>query len=193
MALENILERIRAERDEKIKEIREEALDSAGQKKNEGKKKGELLKKEILAKAREEAGRARARIIVNARIQIKKDILSLKQNFTRSVFVKAFDSIKKSEETYRKFIEKILFQFVRGDEEIILSSQDRKKFSERWLNEFNKKNKLRLKYCREAGKISGGVIIRSGRKEINASLKILIKETQGKYEAEIAKILFGEL
>jgi len=193
MALENILEKIRFDRDMKVKEIKEEALNTVGQKEREVKNKGELLKSEILEKAREEADRIRERIIVNARIQVKKDILLFKQNFVQSVFIKAFGKIRELEKIYRKFIEKILSQFAQGDEEIILSSRDKKNFSEKWLKGFNKKNKLRLKYSKQAGKISGGVIIRSGRKETNASLKVLMKDIQEKHEAEIAKILFGEL
>ena len=193
MALEDILKKIRSDAEKKRAEIREAALISARRREEEQKKRGESLKEDTLAKFRQEADRERERIVVNARIQFKKEILSVKQQFISEVFLSGLDGIKKSKKEYQAFLEKILSRFARGDEEVILSSRDRENFSGQWLEAFNRKNHLKLKYSKESGKISGGIIIRAGKKEINAGLETLIKEIRGKYEAQIAKILFEEL
>ena len=193
MALEDILKKIRSDAEKKRAEIREAALVSARRREEEQKKRGESLKEDTLAKFRQEADRERERIVVNARIQFKKEILSVKQQFISEVFLSGLDGIKKSKKEYQAFLEKILSRFARGDEEVILSSRDRENFSGQWLEAFNRKNHLKLKYSKESGKISGGIIIRAGKKEINAGLETLIKEIRDKYEAQIAKILFEEL
>ncbi|MEA3369315.1 MAG: V-type ATP synthase subunit E [Candidatus Ratteibacteria bacterium] len=193
MALEDILKKIRSDAGEKRAEIKEAALVSAGRREEEQKKRGETLKKDTLAKFRQEAAKERERIVVNTRIQIKKEILSHKQQFISEVFLSGLNGIKKSKERYQAFLERILSRFARGEEEIILSSRDRENFSGKWLEAFNRKNRLKLKYSKESGKISGGIIVRAGKKEINASLETLIKEIRDRYEAQIAKILFEEL
>ncbi len=192
MALENIVQKLRFDRDQKIKEIKEAALSVARRSEEEGNQKGELLKKEILSEIRGEAEKNRERVIVNAQIQSRKEILSFKQQGIDKIFIKAFDDIRKSEKLYRQLIEKIIIKAVKKDEEIIICSRDKKIFSERWLKNLNKKNNLSLKISKETGRFSGGVIIRAGKKEFNASFKTLMKESQEKYEVEITRILFQE-
>lgn len=193
MALEDILKKIRSDAEKKRAEIKEAVLVSARRREEEQKKRGESLKKDTLAKFHQEAAREREKIVVNTRIQLKKEILSVKQQFISEVFLSALNGIKKSKKEYQAFLERILSRFARGEEEIILSSRDRENFSGKWLEVFNRKNRLKLKYSKESGKISGGIIIRAGKKEINASLETLIKEIRDRYEAQIAKILFEEL
>ena len=192
MAIEDILKKIRSDAEKKRVEIEEAALVSARRREEEQKEKAESLRKNILAKFRQEADKDRERIVVNTRIQIKKEILSHKQQFISEVFLSALNGMKKSKEGYQAFLERTLSRFARGDEEVILSSRDRENFSSEWLEAFNRKNRLELKYSKESGKISGGIIIRDGKKEINASLETLVKEIRDRYEAQIAKILFEE-
>ncbi len=193
MALEDILEKIKSDAEREAAKVKKEALSSARQITDEARKKGEFLKKEILFKAGEEAAKIKERILVNTQVQIKKDILSFKQKFIQDVLIKAMDKMRKSKDLYQAFLEKTLLETALGNEEIILSAQDRREFSNKWLEGFNKKHHLKLNYSKKIGKISGGMVIRSGKKEINAGLEILIKEIREKRGAEIAKILFGEL
>ena len=193
MAVKDIIEKIRTDRDMAVQKIKEEALSSSREKEREGERKASILEEEFMKKAKEDASRKKEKIIVEAQVQVRKDILSFKQDFLKEAFRKAEEKIKESDRLYQEFLEKVLSRFSQGEEEVIFSPFKKEKFSLSWLKDFNKKNKLNLKFSRERAKNSGGVIIRDGKKEINGSLKALIRQIQENYQAEIAKILFEEL
>lgn len=152
----------------------------------------ELLRqgKEKLEQKVQRAGRA-------ARLDAKKDVLSVKQEMISAAYEKARQAILAlPEEKYVAFLAREAgAAALTGREEIILSGEDRKAVGEKLLAEANAIAKKRglpgtLKLSQETRPIRGGVVLRQGDIEVNCTLESLLELSRGSLDAEVARILF---
>ena len=79
-----------------------------------------------------------------------------------------------------------------GQEEIIVSPEDREMFAGGLLEEINGKLGLNLRLSDESRDIQGGFILRAPGIEIHSSFEALIRMERDQIETEIADILFQE-
>jgi V/A-type H+-transporting ATPase subunit E len=141
----------------------------------------------------------RRRLLSMAELDIRKEVLALKQEMIGMAFERAISKLlEQDEESSSTLLKKLILDAnLEGDEELILNQKDRETmgvFLIRELNEaFSKTGKQReLRLSREIRPIRGGVILRRGRKEVNCSVESIIYSKRGELEAIVARILFPD-
>ncbi len=141
----------------------------------------------------------RKRLLSMAELEIRKDVLAVKQEMIEKAFEKSISELLEGdEERYSALLKKLILDAdPEGDEELILNQKDRKRIGDGFIREINdillkahKKGELRL--SRESRPIRGGVILRKGRKEVNCSVESIIYSKRNALEASVARILFPD-
>jgi V/A-type H+-transporting ATPase subunit E len=141
----------------------------------------------------------RRRLLSMAELEVRKEVLALKQETIGTAFEKAICKLlEEDEERYSTLLKKLILDAnLEGDEELILNQKDRETMGVFLIRELNeaflkagKKGNLRL--SREIRPIRGGVILRRGRKEVNCSAESIIYSKRDSLEATVARILFPD-
>ncbi|HHV96393.1 MAG TPA: hypothetical protein GXX37_07990 [Clostridiaceae bacterium] len=154
----------------------------------------------IIEKTKSEIAGKRKRLISMAELEARKIKLKAKQDLIREVFSLAHKKlITLPPEEYGKILSDMIIGLnPEGNEEIIVSEEDRKKLGDSFIKMVNAKlkengKKGELKYsdiCRET---EGGFILKSGDIEINCSFSSILRMEYNKIEAEVIKVLFHDL
>ncbi len=198
MPLEKIIERISSDAQKKASEIESAAKAKAKGILNEGEREAEKLKARLLTEAEKEAEEERKRALALARLETRSLILAAKQEAVKTAFNKALEKLLGfSDKEYQELIKKMLLKITLGDEEVILSTKDRKRLGDEFLKEVNaalvktgKKGNLAL--SKETKDFQGGFILRSHHLEINSTFSALLDSVRNELEPAIVKVLFGE-
>jgi len=141
----------------------------------------------------------RKRLLSMAELDIRKEVLGLKQEMIETAFEQAVTQLlEEDKERYSALLKKLILDAnLEGDEELILNQRDRERMGDGFIRELNetfsktgKKGKLRL--SPESRPIRGGIILRRGRKEINCSVESIIYSKRDALEASVARILFPD-
>jgi len=174
-----------------------QAEDNANDMIKKGKKEADSIKDIILHKYNQEAFLMKSRILTEANLEAKKNILSEKQKIIDNVFNKASESVLKLEDKdYRNIIKKMILENTEtGDETIFINHSDREKVSKSFINDINKELKSKgkkgeLTLSTSYLPIKGGIVIGSGKIRKNISLEFLLKEIREELEIQISKDLF---
>lgn len=139
----------------------------------------------------------RRRLLSMAELDIRKEVLALKQEMIGTAFERAISKLLEGdEERYSALLKRLILNGdPEGDEELILNQKDRKRIHDGFIRGINetllkahKKGEMRL--SRESRPIRGGVILRRGRKEVNCSIESIIYAKRDELEAIVARILF---
>lgn len=170
----------------------------------------------ILESGRKSAAEREERLAGVARLEARKLSLKTKQQMIDAAFEKALENLTLlPEDEYIQILAKLAAEnSISGDEEIILSPDDRATYGKQVVAEANRilksqkekdepisiKNIGRqlisqlsggLTLSDETRSISGGVILLKDRMEINATFDTLIRLSREKLSVEIADILFN--
>lgn len=134
-----------------------------------------------------------------AELDVRKEVLALKQEMIEMAFEKAISQLLEGgEERYLALLKKLILDVdLEGDEELILNQRDRETISDVLIRELNKVflkagKKGELKLSPEIRSIRGGVILRRGRKEVNCSIESIIYSKRDELEVTVARILFPD-
>ena len=139
------------------------------------------------------------KLLSHAERDTKKSLLLLKQELIDEVFQSAYDHVRQMDsKAYRKFVHDLIIKIVEtGDEEVIVGEKDAKLLDHSFIEQINtelkkagKKGELRL--GKPSLDINGGVILRHGRKEMDATLSALFHEARHELESETANMLLKE-
>ena len=191
---QRILDDARAEATRIVEEAQERARSLKEKKTLQAEKNNEKLYKESMEKARER----KRRMLAVAELEMRKDILSVKQQ----MIDEAMEGVKQAimempKDEYRQIVSDMLIEYAEGDEEVFFSKADEGRLDQILLDEVNdilkgqgKKGQLRLSPDR--GSFDGGFILKSGGMEINGSFGSIIRMSRDDVEARLAEILFGE-
>ena len=192
---EKILEDAKREADKIIKDAELEAQQILEQ----AEKTAAENRKTLNEKAQEDAQETRRKTLAMTELDMRKEQLAVKQKMIDLAFEKTLERLNKLEgKEYEKMILNMLEKAVEtGQEEIILSTNDRKKFKPELLatlnNRLSKKGiKAALKISNEARRIQGGFILKRRGVEVNGSFETLIRTEREEIESKVAAILFGE-
>ncbi len=152
---------------------------------------------ELLRQGREKLEQKVQRAERAAKLDAKKDILSVKQEMVSAAYEKARQLILAlPEEKYVAFLARQAgTAALTGREEIILSPEDRKALGEKLLAAANAAAAKRglpgtLKLSQETRPIRGGLVLREGDIEVNCTLESLLELSRGSLDAEVARTLF---
>jgi len=151
----------------------------------------------VMEKTRNEIDERRKRLISMAELEARKIKLKAKQDLIREVFSLAHRKLTSlSPEEYRNILSDMIVSInPNGNEEIIVSEEDRKKLGDSFIKIVNKKLKENqkigeMKYSEECRETEGGFILKSGDVEINCSFSSILRMEYNKIEAEVIKVLF---
>ncbi|MDF2521911.1 MAG: H+transporting two-sector ATPase subunit [Clostridia bacterium] len=130
-------------------------------------------------------------------LEMRKDILSTKQQLIEETFKKALESLSHMNDgEYEAMLQSLVIKAVEtGEEEILLSKQDKNRLSADFSNKINLNlaqigKKGNLKFSDEARNIIGGFVLKSGGVEMNYSFEALLRMYRDEIEPEVAAILF---
>ncbi|MBN2070684.1 MAG: V-type ATP synthase subunit E [Candidatus Krumholzibacteriota bacterium] len=195
MAIEKIFERITGDAERTVREILDAGeLESRAVKKEYLEKAGQL-KDRLRSYAGKKAQEEEKHLIVNEQLELKKVVLKKKRDVLEKIYTDAKKRIEKlgAEETGRILRDLILDKAVSGKEEIIVSSSQRGIFSDRYIDELNKKFEGGGSFTLSAdpGEFSWGVVLREGRRVVDLSLEVIFDQLKEKIEPKIAASLFA--
>lgn len=175
---------------------------------------GEAQAKTILAEAQTQADRIAAESKARAESEAKEHIrrqLSLRELAARNallgekgkvieeVFEKALEELRRRDREggYSLTRALLLKAIESGDEEIIVSPEDRQAITPAFLESINGElrkagKRAEITLAEDTRQIRGGFVLRRGRVEINASFETLLTMLRDEVETDVAGILFGE-
>jgi len=197
MAIKDIKEKIIS--DAKIEAIKiiDETNNKAKEIKEKGEKEARDIKSKILNKIDQEILLKKGKIITEANLEAKKNILAAKQKIIEETFNKALEKIiNLNDKPYCNFIKKIILDNIeKGDETIFISPLDKDRVSKDFIRDINyeleaKGKKGNLKLSPSYLQIKGGVVIGSNNIRKNSSLELIFKKVREELEIKIIQYLF---
>ncbi|HEY8420654.1 MAG TPA: V-type ATP synthase subunit E [Thermoclostridium sp.] len=178
-----ILEQARAE----AREIIDNALKEAEQKRSDILRKGESDGREVYR-----------RMMSEANLEGRKEVLKAKQDLVESAFSLAMDKLcKLSDQDYQKLLEDMAVEAAKDEDgEILLSEQDRNRVSKDFVKNINKRiassgKNGKLALSQDTIKTVGGFVLRYDQMEINNTFEVIFEMLKPKLENDVVKILFS--
>lgn len=195
--LDNLISKIMSDANIKAEEIIEGAKKQEKEIVEGQVSRAEKEKEEIIKKAYIEANSKKERIISNAYLFVRNRKLEAKGEIINKVYDKALDKLNKlPQEVYLNFIkESILSLNIEGDEDIILSSND-KYIKEQFIDEINEELKKKgrkgeIKVSSEKRDFIGGFILYKNGIEINNTFEALVFSLRDELEPQIIDMVFS--
>ena len=195
--VEKIKEKILQDAEIKTKEILEKARLQAKEIEEKAKQKAALRVKEISQKSTHDISEKRRIINSIVELEMRKDILSAKQQSIEEVFNRALERVNNLDSVrYEQVMFDMLMASVEsGEEEILMSEGGRNRISADFISKANKAlesvgKKGKLKISDETRNISGGFILMGQGVEINNSFEAVIRLYRDEIEPKVAEIFF---
>ncbi|MCP4129498.1 MAG: hypothetical protein GY754_00640 [bacterium] len=131
-------------------------------------------------------------------LEFNKDILKVKWEQLARVLENVAARLRQ-DDMYRRFLKTVLFKGVQtGQEEVIVSEEDRDIVNTGFLGDINLEleekleNPPELRLSDETRATGGGLYLKEGKVEYNATIKIAIKKIFDDNELEIIDMIFPE-
>ncbi|MFH1313269.1 MAG: V-type ATP synthase subunit E family protein [Candidatus Eisenbacteria bacterium] len=132
-------------------------------------------------------------------LEARKAVLTEKRKVIDRVFDEVLDKLIRRDRDggYALTRDLMLKAIAVGDEEIIVSPEDKGSISGSFLNGLNKEltttgRRGEVTLSEETRNFKGGFVLRRGRAESNSTFETLLSMLRDDVETEVAKILFGE-
>jgi V/A-type H+-transporting ATPase subunit E len=197
--VEKLRQKIISDAEAEAGKIAAEAEAQAGAVLGEARVEADRIAAESRERAESEAKEHIRRQISLRELEARNALLGEKGKMIEEVFEKALDDLRrKDREGGYSLTRDLLFKAIEsGDEEIILSPEDRQGITSSFLaslnDELRKQGKRgEIKLAEDTREIRGGFVLRHGRTEINSSFETLLAMLRDEVETEVANILFGE-
>ena len=196
MGMKNITDRILADARKRASEIESEGNRKSADILDEARKEGQSLKAQIISSAEAQAKEEKRRILAFARLEARNSILAAKQEEVSTVFEKALDHLMSlSDQEYVQLVKGLLTKaVVTGDEEVILSSGDKNRITQGFIEDVNQalvtaSKKGGLKIAEETRGLQGGFVLRSAGVEINSSFPSRLEQLREELEYKILEMI----
>jgi len=197
--IENITSRIITEAREKASEILARAQAEVNEIKANFDEVAREEAAEILEKGKAAAKERETRLGGVAELEARKIKLKTKREMIDAAFNKTVELLKSQpEDEYTDTLVRLALKASEtGSEQVILSEADREKIGDRLIGAINKKLKVQnpqaagLSLADETRGISGGLILKSGDMEINASFETIVEKLKDEIAHDVADILFN--
>lgn len=206
--IENITKRILDDAENTAKEIKAQAEIEAQAIRENFAQKAKTDASEILSKGKKLSDERCERLSGVAGLEARKMLLRTKQQMIDVAFREAITKLcaQEGEEYVNMLTSLILSATISGNEEIIMSEEDRAKYGKSVVSLANKKLSEGDGILKTAGKlirgegltlsdetreIEGGLILKEGTLEIDASFKTIISQLRDELAGDVANILFG--
>lgn len=196
--LENLTSKIIEDANKEAEKLLSEAKKEENKILDEKIEKAHKAKEQIIENSKREAKTKAERIVSNTHLKIRNNKLEAKQQMINKVFNEAIIKLQDlSKDEYLNFIKSsILYLDIEGDEEIIMSANDKDKIGMNFIQTLNnqlkdKGKKGLLKVSNEDRNIKGGFILYKNGIEINNSFEALVDSLRDELEQEIIEALFS--
>ncbi len=192
-----IKEKILKDADDRVNEILEKAKVQNREILDRASEKAAAKAQEIAQKTAHEANDKKRIIHSIAELEMRKDMLTAKQEMIEKVFDTVLERLNQMDSSrYEQVLFNMLVAAVEtGEEELLLSEEGKKKLSPDFMNKLNsslevlgKKGKVVL--SGETRNIAGGFVLRSEGAEINNSFEAIVKLYRDDIEPKVAEMLF---
>lgn len=193
--IEKIIERINAAAAEECAAIAQKAESDCAAIRGEYEKKLQAAYESAIEKGEKEIGLDAERMLRNARLDARKELLLAKQNVLDTAFQTAKEKLLAlPEDQYIAWLASLACKASDGSGEIILSARD-KELGEKILAKANealiaKGKKGELKLSNETRNIDAGFILLDGRTEVNCSVSSILEDSRQAIAAKVAEKLF---
>ena len=193
--IEKIIERINAAAAEECAAIAQKAESDCAAIRSEYEKKLQAAYESAIEKGEKEIGLDAERILRNARLDARKELLLAKQNVLDAAFQTAKEKLLNlPEDQYIAWLASLACKASDGSGEIILSARD-KGLGEKLLAKANeallaKGKQAGLKLSNETRNIDACFILLDGRTEVNCSVSSILEDSRQAMAAKVAEKLF---
>ena len=195
--LENLAAKIIEDANIKAEAILKEAKENEILIVENKRKEAEVIKHQMLEKAKIEAVTVTKRIISNAQLTIRNEKLVAKQKMIDKVFACSLEKLlAMNDKEYLELIKRYLLSMpIVGNEEIILPGKYKSLVSDEYLSEINASLKTtgkigELKLSSDERDIKSGFIVLKDGIEVNNTFDSLVNSLRDELEPEIVKELF---
>lgn len=153
---------------------------------------GEKLQREILAAAKETAVEKRRRILSNAALAERKQILAAKQELLDQAFAATQQELGQLPlAEYQQVIRQLLGACATEDcTEVLIAPSEQERITQELVDTVVPKSKLMLVVTDAVE--AGGFVLRGKNLEINCTLSTLVAQARERLTSEVAKVLFKE-
>jgi len=198
MGLDEILRSIDKKVKQEVDEIKKEAEEQRKRILEEAVKRAKERKKQIIQEAKQQIEDEMRRELIKVRREEKKKILTLKTEMMSEIFQEAKDrflNLEKKE--YLSLMRDALVASIKhGDEEVLISPQDKELVDQDFIREIEKaireKGKApRLKFTFSLDEKERGFIVKSKDVLVNSTISTLFSVLKDEEEIEVARLLFG--
>ncbi|RLE13832.1 hypothetical protein DRJ04_03530 [Candidatus Aerophobetes bacterium] len=198
MGLDEILKSIDEKVKQEVNEVEKEAEEQKERILEEAKKRAQERKKQIIQETKRQIEDEVRRKMIKVRREERKKILTLKSEIMSEVFQEAKDrflNLEKKE--YLSLMRDALVASIKhGDEEVLISPQDKELVDQDFIREIEKavreKGKApRLKFTFSLNEKERGFIVKSKDVLVNSTISTLFSVLKDEEEIEVARLLFG--
>jgi V/A-type H+-transporting ATPase subunit E len=163
-----------------------------------GEQQAEAKRKALLEQARLQAEERLRRARTIAGLEARKAILAAKEELIEDTFSQALARLQLLDrEAYQGVVLPMLLAAAQsGNEEVIISPDDRERFTPDFLAKANKElagrgKRGNLSLAAETRHMQGGFVLSAGELEINSSFDALLRMQREQLEPEVAAALFA--
>ncbi len=196
---QRLRDRILRDAEEEARKIVAEGEAERGSIVAEAEAKAEEIVKAAEVRAAEEAKEHIRRQVSIRELDARKAVLGEKGVFMDKVFDKAMAELRRKDvESGYSLTKALLLKEIRtGDEEIVLSPEDKQKLGGRFLDDLNRELEAKglkgdVKIAEDTRPMKGGFVLRSGRRETNATFESMLSVLRDEVELEVSDALFEE-
>ncbi|MGQ9475120.1 MAG: V-type ATP synthase subunit E [Actinomycetota bacterium] len=198
MSLEKLLEKIESDAREESRRILAEAEEEAARIKREAEEEARQEAESIARSFHARAENERLRIISQARLEGRIDLLAAKDQVLEEAFREVSESFRRlPPEGYRAWLKSVILGGVTSGREVLVPSpHDRELLAGGLLEELNVELRSKglageLRLAEDDATFDRGVILRGEKTETNLSAQAVLQRLREENEEEVSRILFG--
>jgi V/A-type H+-transporting ATPase subunit E len=188
MGLEAIIDKIESDAAARIAEIEARAAEQEREILERSRREAERRSEEILERGRRRAELVKEQVDDMARLEIRKRRLELKQRLLDEVFRDAVAELRKlNGDDYRGLVRALIESSgLSGEYELVTSAAEAEHLDEAFLDSFEEP---KLSPAGEHRELSGGFILRRGRREFNFTFTALTRSLRRELEKRLLEVL----
>lgn len=130
---------------------------------------------------------------VVANLDAKKILMSAKSKAVDNLFQKTFEQLALlDKKKYLAIIENLLKKYAEDGDVVIISSQDKGKITQKFVDDIAKNMGIKLSLAKDFGSFNGGVILAGKNSDKNLSFDMELLQLREECETQISSMLFEE-
>lgn len=130
---------------------------------------------------------------VVANLDAKKILMSAKSKAVDNLFQKTLEQLALlDKKKYLAIIENLLKKYAEDGDVVIISSQDKGKITQKFVDDIAKNMGIKLSLAKDFGSFNGGVILAGKNSDKNLSFDMELLQLREECETQISSMLFEE-